>query len=90
MRNHTKDSSGQLRMKHSARKRSAWNRGKLTRPRTEWVKMKDQLMNMLQKEEGKDEGLENREEQLGTTEDRNRRLRKQEAYQENIWRGGDV
>lgn len=75
-------------MKHSVPERDPHGiRGKLTWPRTGWVKMKDQLANMLQKEKGKDEGLENREEQLGTTEDRNRSLRKQEAYQENNWRG---
>ena len=43
---------------------------------TEWVKMKGQLANVLRKEKGKEEDLENTEEKLDTTEDRNRSLRK--------------
>lgn len=49
---------------------------KLLQPRTEWVKMKGQLANVLRKEKGKEEDLENTEEKLGTMEDRNRSLRK--------------
>lgn len=38
--------------------------------------MKGQLANVLRKEKGKEEDLENTEEKLGTMEDRNRSLRK--------------
>lgn len=64
-------------MKRSARKKRIMGSGeKLLQPRTEWVKMKGQLANVLRKEKGKEEDLENTEEKLGTMEDRNRSLRK--------------
>lgn len=64
-------------MKRSARKKRIMGSGeKLLQLRTEWVKMKGQLANVLRKEKGKEEDLENTEEKLDTTEDRNRSLRK--------------